>query len=69
MIIVVIRHTSNQVRLLKWVEVHAGRKFHELQVAKKSQIVEQALVLIQKLYVIEEVLRELTGCRTEQRLQ
>lgn len=33
--------------------VHARRKFHELHVTRKSQIEEQALRLIQKLYAIE----------------
>ncbi len=33
--------------------VHARRKFHELYVTRKSQIEEQALRLIQKLYAIE----------------
>ena len=37
---------------------HARRKFHELHVTGKSQIAEQALVLIQKLYVIETELRK-----------
>ena len=33
---------------------HACRKFHELHVTGKSQIAEQALVLIQKLYAIKQ---------------
>jgi len=33
--------------------VHARRKFHELYVTRKSQIEEQALRLLQKLYAIE----------------
>lgn len=37
---------------------HARRKFHELHVTGKSQIAEQALVLIQKLYAIEAELRK-----------
>ncbi|VCZ61866.1 Putative transposase (identified by ISEscan HMM) [Acinetobacter baumannii] len=37
---------------------HARRKFHELHVTKKSQVAEQALVLIQKLYAIEAELRK-----------
>jgi len=32
---------------------YARRKFHELHVTRKSQIAEQALRLIQKLYAIE----------------
>ena len=36
---------------------HARRKFHELHVTGKSQVAEQALVLIQKLYAIEAELR------------
>jgi transposase len=37
---------------------HARRKFHELHVTGKSQVAEQALVLIQKLYAIEAELRK-----------
>ena len=52
-----VRFRSGQV-----IEVgcmaHARRKFHELHVIGKSQIAEQALVLIQKLYVIETELRK-----------
>ena len=33
---------------------HARRKFHELHITGKSQIAEQALVLIQKLYAIKQ---------------
>lgn len=32
---------------------HAQRKFHELHVTGKSEIAEQALSLIQKLYAIK----------------
>jgi len=46
---------------------HARRKFHELHVTKKSQIAEQALVLIQKLYAIEAELRKKTDGTAEQR--
>ncbi len=38
---------------------HARRKFHELHVTKKSQVAEQALVLIQKLYEPYRVCRRL----------
>ena len=34
---------------------HARRKFHELHVTGKSQVAEQALVLIQKLYAIADL--------------
>ena len=37
---------------------HARRKFHELHVTGKSQIAEQALLMIQKLYAIEAELRK-----------
>ncbi|WP_267285584.1 IS66 family transposase [Acinetobacter pittii] len=54
MITVVIKHALDQVRSLRWAAMaHARRKFHELHVTKKSQVAEQALVLIQKLYAIE----------------
>ncbi|WP_180025190.1 IS66 family transposase, partial [Acinetobacter sp. YH16049] len=46
---------------------HARRKFHELHVTKKSQVAEQALVLIQKLYAIEAELRKKTDGTAEQR--
>ena len=39
---------------------HARRKFHELHVTGKSQIAEQALLMIQKLYAIEAELRKKT---------
>ena len=44
---------------------HARRKFHELHVTKKSQVAEQALVLIQKLYAIEAELRKKTDGTAE----
>ena len=46
---------------------HARRKFNELHVTGKSQIAEQALLLIQKLYAIEAELRKKTDTTTEQR--
>ena len=46
---------------------HARRKFHELHVTGKSQVAEQALVLIQKLYAIEAELRKKTDGTAEQR--
>ncbi|WP_244783074.1 IS66 family transposase [Acinetobacter sp. F-1] len=46
---------------------HARRKFHELHVTGKSQIAEQALVLIQKLYAIEAELRKKTDGTAEHR--
>ncbi|SNU16093.1 Transposase [Acinetobacter johnsonii] len=46
---------------------HARRKFHELHVTGKSQVAEQALVLIQKLYAIEAELRRKTDGTAEQR--
>ncbi|MFH3825543.1 IS66-like element ISAba46 family transposase [Acinetobacter pittii] len=46
---------------------HARRKFHELHVTGKSQIAEQALVLIQKLYAIEAELRKKTDSTAEHR--
>ena len=48
---------------------HARRKFHELHVTGKSQIAEQALRMIQQLYVIETELKETTDCTAEYRLQ
>ncbi len=45
---------------------HARRKFHELHVTGKSQIAEQALVLIQKLYAIEAELRKETDNTAQQ---
>ena len=48
---------------------HARRKFHELHVTGKSQIAEQALVLIQKLYAIEAELRKKTDGTTQQRCE
>ena len=47
---------------------HARRKFHELHVTGKSQIAEQALFLIQKLYAIEAEIRKNTDSTAEQRL-
>ncbi len=62
------RFTSGQM-----VEVgcmaHARRKFHKLHVIGKSQIVEQALLLIQQLYHIETELKEIVNCTAEQRRQ
>jgi len=43
---------------------HARRKFHDLHVANKSQIAEQALAYIKDLYLIE---RELTALAPEER--
>ncbi|WP_265103388.1 IS66 family transposase [Acinetobacter baumannii] len=43
------------------------RKFHELHVTGKSQVAEQALVLIQKLYAIEAELRKKTDGTAEDR--
>ena len=40
------------------------RKFHELHVTGKSQIAEQALLMIQKLYAIEAELRKKTDGTT-----
>ncbi|VCX74597.1 Putative transposase (identified by ISEscan HMM) [Acinetobacter baumannii] len=48
---------------------HARRKFHELHVTKKSQVAEQALVLIQKLYAIEAELRKKTDGTAEDRCE
>ena len=48
---------------------HARRKFHELHVTGKSQIAEQALVLIQKLYAIEAELRKKTDGTAEDRCE
>ncbi len=48
---------------------HARRKFHELHVTGKSQVAEQALVLIQKLYAIEAELRKKTDSTAEQRCE
>ena len=48
---------------------HARRKFHELHVTGKSPITEQALVLIQKLYVIEVELRKKMDGTAEYRQQ
>ena len=46
---------------------HARRKFHELHVTGKSQIAEQALLLIQKLYAIEAELRKKTDGTAQHR--
>ena len=46
---------------------HARSKFHELHVTGKSQVAEQALVLIQKLYGIEAELRKKTDSTAEDR--
>lgn len=46
---------------------HARRKFHELHVTKKSQVAEQVLVLIQKLYAIEAELRKKTDGTAQHR--
>ncbi|MDV4314194.1 IS66 family transposase [Acinetobacter indicus] len=46
---------------------HARRKFHELHVTGKSQIAEQALLMIQKLYAIEAELRKKTDSTAEHR--
>ncbi len=63
-----VRFRSGQV-----IEVgcmaHARRKFHELHVTGKSPITEQALVLIQKLYVIEVELRKKMDGTAEYRQQ
>ena len=48
---------------------HARRKFHELHVTGKSQVAEQALVLIQKLYAIEAELRKETDGTAEHRCE
>ena len=49
---------------------HARRKFHKLHVTGKSQVAEQALVLIQKLYAIEAELRKKTnGITAQQRCE
>ena len=48
---------------------HARRKFHELHVTGKSEIAEQALALIQKLYAIEAEIRKNTDGSAEQRCQ
>ena len=58
MITVVIKHALNQAMSLRWAAWPMRRKFHELHVTGKSQIAEQALVLIQKLYAIEAELRK-----------
>ena len=66
MITVATKHALDQV-----IEVgcmaHARRKFHELHVTGKSQIAEQALFLIQKLYAIEAEIRKNTDGTAEQR--
>lgn len=46
---------------------HARRKFHELHVTGKSQIAEQALLMIQRLYAIEAELRKNTDGTAEHR--
>ncbi len=46
---------------------HTRRKFHELHVTRKSQIAEQALILIQKLYTIEAELRKKNDGTVEHR--
>ena len=46
---------------------HARRKFHELHVTGKSQIAEQALLMIQRLYAIEAELRKKTDGTAEHR--
>ncbi|MDC5002184.1 IS66 family transposase, partial [Acinetobacter baumannii] len=46
---------------------HARRKFHELHVTGKSQVAEQALVMIQKLYAIEAELRKKTDGTAQHR--
>ena len=46
---------------------HARRKFYELHVTGKSQIAEQGLALIQKLYAIEAELRKETDNTSQQR--
>ena len=46
---------------------HARRKFYELHVTGKSQIAEQGLALIQKLYAIEAELRKETHKTAQQR--
>ena len=48
---------------------HARRKFHELHVTGKSQVAEQALLLIQKLYAIEAELRKKTDGTAQQRCE
>ena len=48
---------------------HARRKFHELHVTGKSQIAEQALVPIHKLYAIEAELRKKTDDTAQQRCE
>lgn len=48
---------------------HARRKFYELHVPGKSEIAEQALALIQKLYMIEAEIRKNTDGSAEQRHQ
>ncbi|KGH48781.1 hypothetical protein GS19_17145, partial [Acinetobacter idrijaensis] len=46
---------------------HAHLKFHELHVTGKSQVAEQALVMIQKLYAIEAELRKKTDGTAQHR--
>ena len=46
---------------------HARRKFHELHVTKKSQVAEQALLMIQRLYAIEAELRKKTDGTAQHR--
>ena len=46
---------------------HARRKFHELHVTGKSQVAEQALVLIQRLYAVEAELRKKTDGTAQHR--
>ncbi|MFT7014082.1 MAG: transposase [Pseudohongiellaceae bacterium] len=48
---------------------HARRKFHDLHVANKSQIAEQALDYIKQLYLIERELVELSPERRRQQRQ
>ncbi len=48
---------------------HARLKFHELHITGKSQVAEQALVLIQRLYAIEAELRKKTDSTIEQRCE
>ena len=46
---------------------HARRKFHELHVTGKSQVAEQAVLMIQRLYAIEAELRKNTDGTAEHR--
>ena len=48
---------------------HARRKFHELHVTGKSQVAEQALLMIQKLYAVEAELRKKTDGTAQQRCE